>query len=1109
MPLTPTPRSPRTARVLALAVLTVASAAHAADIDWTNGSGDFNWNTSSLNWSTGAWNNAGVDGAIFGAAGVGTVNVNAPVVVDSLSFTVDGYTLAGTGPITFATGASTQTTGVVNVAGGLTRISTPLSSAVGFQKIGVGVLEISGANTFTGAIPLVANGKLSSNVLIGGTFGTIAGGTLRLGSASTLPGDARVSIGNGYLDLGGNDVEIDQLIFTNQGSNGPWNTTLNANRGVIGAGKLRVKGEINVIGVVSNAAGNAIASDVDLGGKDQIVRVGALSALSAHTTLMFNGSLSNGSLTKGIGITTSGVAGSIDGIALNGNNTYTGPTRINSGANVISGTNASKSVSIVGIPGAPNPDNGLSLLGANGSILGATTVRAVGGGILSIDNNRAVGTNGNNQPLIVAAQNNDRLNDAAVIEMRDGVFNYRGFAGAAASETFGSLNVTGGHAPVTLTPNGTGGTVTLNATGSVLLAPRSTLQIITAGTNTPGGTAKFFVGGSLPAADATGILDRVAGSADFLRYDATTGLTAITNYATDFSTPGTNVSIAAATSVGSASINALKRSGTHTLTIADGSTLSVASGMLLNATGTATYAGGTIDFGAKPGVIFNGFNTSNFQNALTGTAGLILPSGTVAFTATSKLSGLSGPMDVHSASVTLSSNDFLGPINVRRGSLTLGTSQTVAGMGPITLGVAENDVDFFSTAPSVELGAAGVNAVFNRDLVVDNGTQDSLGEKLTFSQMPRLSPLSNNTGSQTFNGDIVLKSPLNFQGGGGGGTGATFFNGDLSGTAMFMFANGRAVFGPSSHVSNAGGMQVGGSGGFTAQVTFQGTASGNGPYFLSNGNSNQLRYEAGSLTSGPIRVLDYTGLSGVPSLIALEDSVIANPIVLGGAIVGNPAAGVTATWAGPISGVGTLAKLGTGTLVLTSSLSTHLGDTLVDGGTLRVNGTLPSPSVFVRTGGRLEGSGAVTGVIDVASTGILAPGAGGIGGLATGSVTLAGLLAAEIAPTAGGADLLSVTGSVTLGGALELAISNLPAGFQAGTYLLIANDGLDPVSGVFSGVTALPAGFSVTIDYAFAGMDSLFRTGNGNDVAVTIVPEPTSLGLLAAMGLLMGRRRRR
>ncbi|MCS7034929.1 MAG: hypothetical protein NZ561_13200 [Phycisphaerae bacterium] len=192
-------RLPRRATLLAaVTAVGLSCTAGAADVTWTNAGGDFLWNTTSPNWSSGSWNNASIDGAIFGSTGVGTIQVAQPIVVDSIAFRNPGYVLDGPGPITFQQGVSTETTGVVNVAAGASAlVTTPLTSSVGFQKIGPGALEISGAGNHTGAIPITSNGFKRADVLIGGTVGTINGGTLRVMTQAALPQSTRVSIGTG------------------------------------------------------------------------------------------------------------------------------------------------------------------------------------------------------------------------------------------------------------------------------------------------------------------------------------------------------------------------------------------------------------------------------------------------------------------------------------------------------------------------------------------------------------------------------------------------------------------------------------------------------------------------------------------------------------------------------------------------------------------------------------------------------------------------------------------------------------------------------------------------------------------------------------------------
>ena len=128
--------------------------ARAGDVNWDNGSTISSGTPPALTGPATVWNNASGDGAIFGATGVGAINLTGPINVNSLNFTVDGYTLNGTGPINFVPGTSTQTSGVVNVEPTFSATINPtINSIVGFQKIGGGTLTLNGSAGSIVAVP--------------------------------------------------------------------------------------------------------------------------------------------------------------------------------------------------------------------------------------------------------------------------------------------------------------------------------------------------------------------------------------------------------------------------------------------------------------------------------------------------------------------------------------------------------------------------------------------------------------------------------------------------------------------------------------------------------------------------------------------------------------------------------------------------------------------------------------------------------------------------------------------------------------------------------------------------------------------------------------------
>src|SRR5262249_16373721 len=146
----------------------------------------------------------------------------------------------------------------------------------------------------------------------------------------------------------------------------------------------------------------------------QVFRVSNGTIQNQWAALQMTGTLSNGSLLKTMGFNSNGVMAAGDGIGLFGNNTYTGSTRIGGAINLVTGTNPSTSVEVIGNSAA----GVFSLQGANGSYLSATTIQAFSLGTFQIDNNSAVGGAGSFSPTIPAAQNNNRLADNAQLQLR-------------------------------------------------------------------------------------------------------------------------------------------------------------------------------------------------------------------------------------------------------------------------------------------------------------------------------------------------------------------------------------------------------------------------------------------------------------------------------------------------------------------------------------------------------------------------------------------------------------------------------------------------------------------------------------------------------------------
>ena len=229
---------------------------------------------------------------------------------------------------------------------------------------------------------------------------------------------------------------------------------------------------------------------------------------------------------------------------------------------------------------------------------------------------------------------------------------------------------------------------------------------------------------------------------------------------------------------------------------------------------------------------------------------------------------------------------------------------------------------------------------------------------------------------------------------------------------------------------------------------------------------------------GGTQMSTITRQAGTNGYFALTD---AGPFV-----VADVTAGTDLLVSAPFKGT-SLVKNGPGTMVLALANS-YTGTTTVNGGTLLVNNTSGSGTstgaVTVKTGSTFGGTGLVSGAVTVESGGNLAPGAS-IESLGTGALTMAAgsTFAAEIDSAAGTADVATVTGNVSLAGALTITdIAGTPAVIPGGTKLTLLT-----YTGTLTGVfTGKPEASTVTV-----GINSfIIRYNDGKKVTL----ESTAVG---------------
>lgn len=132
-----------------------------------------------------------------------------------------------------------------------------------------------------------------------------------------------------------------------------------------------------------------------------------------------------------------------------------------------------------------------------------------------------------------------------------------------------------------------------------------------------------------------------------------------------------------------------------------------------------------------------------------------------------------------------------------------------------------------------------------------------------------------------------------------------------------------------------------------------------------------------------------------------------------------------------------LNKTGNGVLVLNNT-ETYTGPTLVNGGTLQINGTIGGSGVTVATNSLLGGIGTITSPVTVQNGGGIAPG-NSIGTLTiNNALTVSGNLNIEVNTSAGQtSDKITVSGTLTNAGTGAVIVTNLgPALAQGNTFFL-------------------------------------------------------------------------
>ncbi|MFL6598598.1 MAG: autotransporter domain-containing protein [Chthoniobacterales bacterium] len=652
-------------------------------------------------------------------------------------------------------------------------------------------------------------------------------------------------------------------------------------------------------------------------------------------------------------------------------------------------------------------------------------------------------------------------------------------------------------------PIGSGGTIsffdTSNADNAVLFANRGSP------TNPIGGTISFFdtstAGNAILGAGA-GLLNVPQGAISF-HGTSTAGSATLTAFGVDppqGGVSGGTISFFDTSTAGNATLSVDGGSATGANLSFFGNSNAGNARLSVNGGPTSGFGGGVISF----------FNNSNANNATLSAFGVVGggSGGTISFLDTST-----------AGNATLIANGALGADSGATisffGSSTGGTSRVeVFGNGNLDIsghnapgvpvGSIEGNGDVFLGANNLTVGSNNLSTLFS-GVIQDGGPSGGTGGSLTKEGTGTLvlSGANTYTGITTINAGVlsissdanlgIAPSPtpvadqLTFN----GGTLQTTDSFDLdTNRGITLLSQGGTIGVTNDSVLSYGGV-ITGTGSLTKADTGTLVLSGVNRYM------GATTVNAGILTAGAINTLpSQTALTVATDATfdlnnfsqSIGSLAGAGNVTLGTATLTTGNDNTSTDFSGIISGggnplLGALVKVGTGTQTL-SGQNTYTGPTMVDAGTLLVDGFLAEASaVTVNSGATLGGTGTAAGAVTIADGSILAPGHNGPGTFTVGSLSLgnASLLNYDLG-TPGVIDsqvndLTIVRRNLTLDGVLN---TTALAGFGPGAYRLFNYGGA--LTDNTLDIGTVPAGFSAS--------NFIVVTGLPNEVDLLVLEGP-------------------
>ncbi|MGH6734972.1 MAG: autotransporter-associated beta strand repeat-containing protein [Methyloceanibacter sp.] len=993
--------------------------------------------------TTGTNNDNQITAGSIDGGGSFVLGANTLTVADGDGFTVSGVISGVGGSLALTSGTLTLSaantySGTTTVDGGtlelgdggsiMTDVTVNTGAVFAFNKTALGdsPFGFDGIITGAGGVTKLGDGVVNLtavNTYEGST--TISDGTLALGATGSIEDSSVVNVAGGatfdisattgasIVDLEGNGtVELGDETLT----------LTDALAATIFSGVIQGTGGLTLIGDSSETltGANTYTGATTLNAGTQLF-LNAGGSIAASEVVTVDGTLNILAHTGGASITS--LAGAATGSVVLGVNTLTLTAADDTFAGVISS-----------IGGGLTVEGGTQTLSGVNTYSGATAIDALGSLFLS-------GSGSISQSSVVTV---DGLFD---IDGTTSGASITSLAGAgevnlgnetlditAAADTFsGAIMGTGGSVAIT------GGTQTFSGintyTGTTTISGDATLSI-GADTNVGVGavifndgtldlTAAFTLDNAVTLGAGGGTIDTsVAGDDTFSGVISGAGPLTKTGPAT-LTLTGIN-SYTGATNIDETTL-ALMGTGS----IAQSSVVDIALDATFDISGLAPGDGtsirdlqgsGNVDLGDKT-LALTAATAAAFSGVIDGTGGIDLLGGTETFTG----------INTYDGATFIDEGATLGLTST--GSIAQSSTVTADGTFNIS-GVDDPGTDIVS----LDGGGSVVLGIKTLTLTNANGA---------------FGGVIGGTGGLTLDGGTEILTGANTY------TGLTTIN-----DGILQIGNGGAI----GSITDDGGVLIGVNGELefnrSNNLTYGGVIDGGGT--LTKEGAGNLTLTGANTYTGGTNVAAGT-LTGTTN--SLQGDILNNAaLVFSQAFAGD--------YDGVIDGTGTVTKNGVGILTLTG-VNDYTGNTTINNGTLLVEGSIADSAVtFVTNNATLGGSGTVGDVL-VQNGGTLAPGAS-TAILSTDSVTFqssAAMFSVELNGTTAGTDYdqlhVSATGEVnlsnaTLEGTLGFALTG------AASFVIIDNDGVDPIVGTFA------QGGAILIGNRFFTID--YTGGDGNDV---------------------------